>query len=100
MAVSSDVCCASIERYPRWLVRVADPAAPVIGSAIAAVNWRHGLLARYPAAQAHLVRDLRPLDILVTGHEGRLSNRLIPGHFTHALTYLGNERELRLERQA
>lgn len=90
-----DECCASIERYPKWLIRAADPAAPLIGKTIGAVNWRHGHLARYPALRADLSARLRPLDILITGHEGRLSNRLIPGLFTHALTYLGDERDLR-----
>lgn len=94
-ASRDETCCASIERYPKWLIRVADPAAPLIGRTIGAVSWRHGHLARYPALQADLSARLRPLDILITGHEGRLSNRLIPGLFTHALTYLGDERDLR-----
>lgn len=87
-------CCASVERYPAWLVEALEPAAPVIGRIVGSIVWRDGYI---PAAGgARRIADaLRPLDILVTGSKGRLSNHAIPGHFVHFAVHLGSEAQLR-----
>lgn len=86
-------CCANVERYPVWLVEALEPAAPVIGRIIGSIVWRDGYI---PASAAQRIgAELRPLDILVTGSNGRLSNHALPGHFVHFAVYLGTEPELR-----
>lgn len=83
------------ERYPGWMVSLYEPAAPVLGEAFGRVVMRRGLLADKAAAQRHVARTLRPLDILVVSSKGRLSGALVPGLFTHMVIYVGSERELK-----
>ena len=67
------LCCANAERLPHWLVDLAEPLAPGIGTAIGHVHWRKGyMLAREEAHQA-IRRELKPLDILLVSSKNRLS---------------------------
>lgn len=88
-------CCLDVERYPPLIVRIADPVAPLIGRTVGAIVWRKGYLNDDPDAQAEVLRQLRPLDIVLVSNKGRLSNHALPGVFSHAAVYLGTEKQLR-----
>lgn len=88
-------CCRQLERYPKWMIRVLEPAAPLIGRTVAQVKWRRGYLAGQPESFARARASLRPLDIIIVGNKGRLSGHLLPGYFTHGAAYLGDEKQLR-----
>ena len=90
-----DLCCTNAARYPEWLIKMADPFAPVVGRALAAVVWRRGYLAQQEAARDRIEARLRPTDIVLVSSKGRLTGRAIPGLFGHAAVYLGSEAELR-----
>lgn len=81
--------------YPPWLIRVLEPVAEPFGRTASHIVWRSGRIGRKADAMALLARALRPLDVVLTKSRGRLTGRLIPGLFTHAVVYLGTERELR-----
>lgn len=87
-------CCLSAEAYPRPLIALADPAAPLIGRTVGAIVMRPGYL-ESPEAQAAVQAPLRPLDLLVVSSKGRLSGHALPGTFSHVVIYLGTEAELR-----
>lgn len=89
-------CCRDVERLPPVLVTLADPAAPLIGRTIGTIVWRHGHLRGTPATSL-VAERLRPLDILLVTHKGRLSNHTLPGLLVHAAVHLGSEDELRRE---
>lgn len=89
-------CCLSPEKYPPWLISLAEPAAPVVGRAIGSIRWRKGLLAGTSAEQ-EIVSTLQPLDIVAVSSPGRLSGRMVPGLFSHVAIYLGTEEQLRRE---
>ena len=88
-------CCDGAERYPRWMIDVYEPVAPVLGDAIGRVELRRGLLAERPDALRHIAQRLRPLDILIVSSKGRLTGNLIPGLFSHTVVYVGSESELK-----
>lgn len=81
--------------YPPWLIAVAEPAAPVIGMAISAVQWRQGHLQSSAAALAEIRRRMRPLDVFLFSNKHRLSGHTGAGLFGHSAVYLGSERELK-----
>ncbi len=85
-----------IEIYPAWVIKVAEPVAPLIGFAISRIAWRHGYLWRNEAVLSSLSSEMRPLDIILVSNKGRLSGRAGSGLFSHAAVYLGSERDLRL----
>lgn len=89
-----DHCCVDNERTPSWLVRIAEPSAPVVGRVIAHIAWRRGYLASGEARQAVLSR-LHLMDIVLVSSKGRLSGHTIPGMFQHSAVYVGDERDLR-----
>lgn len=89
-----DACCNNNERLPPWLVRIAEPAAPVIGKIIGNIHWRSGYLGNARARDAVLSR-LRPMDVIVVSSKGRLSGHTIPGLFQHAAVYVGSEADLK-----
>lgn len=82
-------------RYPPWVIELIDPVAEPFGRAAAHVVWRKGRIGGQKEAMALLTRTLRPLDVVLTKSRGRLTGRLIPGQFTHAVVYLGGERALK-----
>jgi hypothetical protein len=90
-----DPCCVDPITYPPFLVALAEPFAEPIGRLIGSVYLRSGYLKGNAAIKAAITRQLRPLDVLLTSHEGQLSSRLIPGHMTHAVTYLGTPAQLK-----
>ena len=90
-----DGCCRKLERYPKWMIRVLEPAAPLIGNVVARVKWRKGYLANQPESFARARASLRPLDIIIVGNKGRLTGHTLPGYFTHGAVYLGGEKNLR-----
>ena len=81
--------------YPSWLIAVAEPAAPAIGMAISAVQWRHGRLQSSAGALAEVRTRMRPLDVLLFSNKHRLSGHTGAGMFGHSAVYLGSERELK-----
>ena len=87
-------CCSDLETFPKWMVSVAE-SAPSIAPWLGTVNFREGFLTDKTEAWALVTPALRPLDILLFHSDGRLSSRLIPGHFSHGALYLGNEDQLR-----
>lgn len=88
-------CCTDNERYPRWLIQVAEPAAPIIGTAISLVSFRKGHFSRHDAERERILSALKPLDVVLLSSKGRLSGRMIPGLFGHAAIYLGTEADYR-----
>ncbi len=92
-AAEKGACCVHVERYPSWLVAIAEPVAPLVGRTIAHVVWREGYLAG--EAEREILAQLRPLDVLLVSSKGRLSGHVIPGLFGHMAVHLGNEAELR-----
>lgn len=88
-------CCRKLEPYPKWLIRVLEPAAPLVGRTVALVEWRKGYMEKEPQALAEMRSKLRPLDIIVVANKGRLSGYTIPGLFSHGAAYLGGEAELK-----
>lgn len=93
--LSHDPCCADTVSYPPLLVALAEPFAEPIGRLIGGMSLRSGYLKGNDAIRTAITRELRPLDILLTSNEGQLSSRLIPGHLTHAVTYLGTQADLK-----
>ena len=81
--------------YPPWLIAVAEPAAPAIGMAISAVQWRPGRLQSSAGALAEVRARMRPLDVFLFSNKHRLSGHTGAGLFGHSAVYLGSERELR-----
>lgn len=81
--------------YPPWLIAVAEPAAPAIGMAISAVQWRHGRLESKEGAFAAVRARMRPLDVFLFSNKHRLSGHTGAGLFGHSAVYLGSERELK-----
>lgn len=86
---------SSLEKYPPWLIAVADPVAPAVGFVVSHVEFRPGFLGAHKDALARVERTVRPLDILAFSSKGRLSGRTGSGMFGHAAIHLGDERDLR-----
>jgi hypothetical protein len=87
-------CCVDNETRPEWLIRVAEPVAPLVGRIIGHIAWRRGYLDDTNASALIMAR-LKPLDIVLISSKGRLSGNTIPGLFHHTGVYLGGESELR-----
>jgi len=87
-------CCTGGERYPRWFVATIEPTAPVTGRIMARISWRRGYLRSDDNAFARVMSVLSPLDIVLVKHGGSFSSNNIPGQFSHAIVYLGRDREL------
>ncbi|MCR9137459.1 MAG: YiiX/YebB-like N1pC/P60 family cysteine hydrolase [Alphaproteobacteria bacterium] len=88
-------CCANTERYPPVLVHTASIGAPILGRMAARVSFRPGYLSDQPEAQAYLVEQMQPLDIIIVRSRAKLTHRLIHGAFAHVAVYLGNEDDYR-----
>lgn len=65
------------------------------GNMIAKVSWRKGRLSRDHAAVDLLRKKLRPLDMIVVKNGHHLTDKLLPGYFSHTMIWLGSEKELR-----
>ncbi len=86
---------SELEKYPPWLIAVADPVAPAVGFVVSRVEFRPGWLGAHADALARVERTVRPLDILAFSSKGRLSGRTGSGLFGHAAIRFGDERDLR-----
>ncbi len=86
---------SDLEKYPPWLIAVADPVAPAVGFVVSRVEFRSGWLGAHEAALARVARTVLPLDILAFSSKGRLSGRTGSGLFGHAAIHFGDERDLR-----
>ena len=87
-------CCLNAETYPRPLIEIADPLAPLIGRTVGAIVLRDGYL-QHPEAEAAVLERVRPLDLMIASSKGRLSGQALPGLFSHVVIYLGNEKQLK-----
>lgn len=87
-------CCLNSETYPRPLIAIADPIAPLIGRTVGAIVMREGYL-QHPEAQAAVMERVRPLDLVIASSKGRLSGHALPGVFSHVVIYLGTEAQLK-----
>lgn len=92
---SLDACCQPVQTVPTWVVRAADPVAPLIGNTVARIVWRRGYMDGETQARDEVLGALQPLDILLVANKGRLSNSGLPGYFIHSAVYLGTEAQLR-----
>ena len=74
-----------------WFFCWVRGAAPAFGRLFGDLRLerRSGWVAENPVVVAHLERTLRPMDILLERSGFRLTDRMIPGFFTHAAVYLG-----------
>lgn len=96
-------CCAEPEKfYPDGLIRTAFALADDMGTQVAGKmyggyqqNGFPGKLAGNKAAEAALIAQLQPLDLVFSGNKSYAWGHIIPGRFTHAVVYLGTEAELR-----
>lgn len=96
-------CCAAPEKfYPDGLIRTAFALADDLGAQVAVNMYRGylekgfpGRLAGNKAAEAALLAQLQPLDLVFSGNKSYIWGRIIPGRFTHDLVYLGTEAQLR-----
>lgn len=88
-------CCKTGERFPQWLVEIVAPTAPLTGRLIGNISYRKSYLTERHDAHRFLLARLQPLDVVMTGSTARLSGQTIPGHFGHAIVYLGTEQQLR-----
>lgn len=68
---------------------------PVVGYPLSFVHWRKGYLTDRAELVAALRTQLRPLDIFIVKNGFRLSDKIIPGYFTHTALWLGTEPQLR-----
>lgn len=96
-------CCADPEHfYPEGLIRTAFAIAEDHGPKVADKMYGRykeegypGRLAGNSQAEAALLEQLHPLDIILTANKSYVWGSLIPGRFTHDLIYLGTEAQLR-----
>lgn len=79
-----------IGSYLPWLIAVAEPAAPAIGMAISAVQWRQGRLQSSAGALPEIRRRMRPLDVFLFSNKHRLAGHTGAGLFGHSAVYLGS----------
>lgn len=91
---AADPCCSGGEIFPGGLIAALDPLAPLLGGAVALVNFRPGYIGILPDARDRIASELRPLDILLVSSKGRLSGYAIPGLFGHAVVYIGTGEQL------
>ncbi|MDJ0821534.1 MAG: hypothetical protein QNJ09_06945 [Paracoccaceae bacterium] len=90
-----EACCVAVERYPAGLVRALDDKIADKPGVADPHRLRPGYLTNLPQAHAFVRRHLRPLDLLMTSDKGLLTNRILPGYFSHSIIYLGTEDQLR-----
>lgn len=67
------------------------PLSPVVRN----LRAPHGKLFRFPEVEAMLRAELKPLDIVLIRSRPALTRVFIPSHFTHAMIWLGGERDLK-----
>lgn len=99
----SFTCCAEPEQfYPDGLIRTAfdladDLGRSVVGKMYGGYQERGfpGLLAGNTTAEAALLEQLQPLDLVFSGNKSYVWGHLIPGRFSHDVIYLGTEAQLR-----
>ena len=96
-------CCAEPEKfYPAPLIRSVFALADELGPTAAEVIYGRyqqqgypGRLAGNAGAEAAMLGQLQPLDLVFTANKSYEWGTLIPGRFTHDLIYLGTETQLR-----
>lgn len=96
-------CCAEPEKfYPDGLIRTVFTLAEKNGAGVAIKmygsyqeNGYPGRMAGNKDAEAALMAQLEPLDLVFTGNKSYLWGTIIPGRFSHDLVYLGTEAQLR-----
>ena len=96
-------CCAEPEKfYPEALIRTAFALADDLGSHVAGKMYGGyqekvfpGLLSGNTAAEAALMAQLQPLDLVFSANKSYLWGTIIPGRFSHDVVYLGTEAQLR-----
>lgn len=96
-------CCFQPEKfYPDPLVRIALTIGNEVGPMASQAAYGEyedseypGLLTGKAAAQAEVLRVLKPFDILLVSNHSYQIGRLMPGRFSHSVIYLGTEAQLR-----
>ncbi len=96
-------CCAAPEKfYPEALIALAFEISERAGPTVAGKmyggyqeNGFPGRLAGNRAAEAAMLAQLRPFDLVFTGNKSYAWGKIIPGRFSHVVVYLGTEEELR-----
>jgi Permuted papain-like amidase enzyme, YaeF/YiiX, C92 family len=78
--------------FMRW---ATDTFGAAIGYPLSFVRWRRGYLEDETAFRNQLKGLLKPFDVLVVKNGYKLTDRIIPGVFTHAAIWLGDEAALR-----
>jgi hypothetical protein len=64
------------------------------GNIAGSVKWREGFLYNNAEALKLVIKDLRPMDIILEKSPFVLTDKFIPGHFGHVAIYLGTKSEL------
>lgn len=66
------------------------------GNLVGLVETRKGYLYNMESAEKEaLIRDLKPLDVLLEKTPFRLTDKMIPGHYGHVAIWLGTEEQLK-----
>ncbi len=73
---------------------LAEPFVAVFGPSTPALRAHDGNLTN-PRARKAVMAALRPLDVVLLGARQGFAARTVPGVFSHAMVYLGTERELK-----
>lgn len=67
------------------------PLSPIVRN----LRAPHGKLFRFSEVEAMLRAELQPLDIVLIRSRPAMTRLFIPSHFTHAMVWLGTERDLK-----
>jgi hypothetical protein len=78
--------------FMRW---ATDTFGAAIGYPLSFVRWRRGYLEGETTFRNQLMGLLKPFDVIVVKNGYKLTDRIIPGLFTHAAIWLGDEAALR-----
>jgi len=88
-------CCADVEVYPTEFIHVAEATSLWVVPVSRAIHLRDAFLQGQPAAQAHLLAQVRPMDLVLFANRSRASGANGLGYFGHSAIYLGGEADLR-----
>ncbi|MDP3895401.1 MAG: hypothetical protein Q8Q62_01860 [Mesorhizobium sp.] len=76
----------------RW---ITDTMGAAVGYPLSFIRWRRGYLEDEAAFRNRLAGILQPLDVIVVKNGYKVTDAIIPGIFTHAAIWLGDEVSLR-----
>ena len=88
-------CCDVTGGIPQWVYDYIEVSSIWVVPATRDVVFREAFLIHNEAAQAHILSEVQPIDVVLIRNESRLSGRTSDGWFSHSAVYVGGEAELR-----